>query len=233
MERDMAILSLIAKGERPLNKYRIWLQFQSKELGTEPTILTAIDELEESGLITAAQTNEKARGGKPSKQYDLTLLGLRLLLGGIQSLETSKPELSRSAVPYLLKKYRAFVPEIFSLWDQYKIRNIEDLAETCLFDAADKWYDASEYVGHKQDLKRWQKEAREGSRAEPDLHYRFIESFFFSADILENEERSRWLKAMKADADLRKPYISYLENRKKEELAHIARLDTLMKSIES
>ncbi|MGA2785770.1 MAG: hypothetical protein ABSF09_13840 [Candidatus Bathyarchaeia archaeon] len=41
------------------------------------------------------------------------------------------------------------------------------------------------------------------------------------------------MKAMRADPDLRKPYIDYLESRKKESLRTIAWMDEAIRNVES
>jgi hypothetical protein len=62
----------------------------------------------------------------------------------------------------------------------------------------------------------------------------FVDSFFVHGGKWEeNENWLRWLKAMRADPDLRKPYIDYLESRKKESLRTIAWMDEAIRNVES
>lgn len=233
LERDANILRLIATAARPPNKYRICNELPSK-FGTEPTILAAVDSLEEAGLIEAIETVENARGGKPSKHYGLMLLGLKALIAAIRLLRPDIPGFGKGfTLSSLLQRYSAMVPEIFGSWDRYRFHQVEDLAQECLFDAVNL-LDASEYAEWKSDLIRWRKER--GSPNPADLRHGIVEGFFVRIDIsalYESESWQRWLKAFKQDSELRRHYLSYLEEQKREQIALNEGIDRRIKSLQS
>ena len=233
MERDVAILKLIAT-QGPLNKYNIWLKLQSKKLGTEPTILAAIEELEQIGFVQPARTDTEARGGRPSKWYDLTLAGVLWLMRGIAFLE---PEKLESSVTYLAEKYDALLPEIFHHWQNYKAQNVEDMALEALAEEVDP----PDYVGFKHNSIRWRELERTNQywqdRAELEAEgaKRQAHDFFLRVEhqwIVKPEKWERWLKAMKEDSDLRGPFLSYLEAKKKLNLFMNAKIDKMKAKID-
>jgi DNA-binding PadR family transcriptional regulator len=99
----------------PANKYRIR---KESGAGSQPTVLAAVDELEKSSEIESHKTITHARGGQPSKLYDLTLYGLAELISNL----TSKNPIGNvreniGLLDRLARKYRDLMPDLFDqLW---------------------------------------------------------------------------------------------------------------------
>lgn len=107
--RERAILRVLSE-EGPVNKYRICKRLESN-MGSEPTILYAVSELEKDGFIKVIETKDKVRGGKPSKLYDLSILGVTKLLA-----EQLKEKYDFEFVDHVAKKYRHLIPDLFAAW---------------------------------------------------------------------------------------------------------------------
>jgi len=125
--RGLRILHLLAT-RRPLNKYKICQELEDKELGTEPTLLAAIDKLAKTRCILIVRTERNPRGPSPSNYYDLSILGLGELVRLLPQLK-----LDRAAVNGLFrdlaKKYHDYIPDVFEIWPAFGEAGIEDLAQ--------------------------------------------------------------------------------------------------------
>jgi DNA-binding PadR family transcriptional regulator len=121
------ILLLLAK-EGPLNKYHIWKGLARLGLGTEPTILTSIKRIEYARCIEVKRTEKNPRGPKPSRYFDLTMLGLAELVTSLGILKL-KPSDMNSLHRQLAEKYRDLIPDMFPLWPEIVKAGIEDLAQ--------------------------------------------------------------------------------------------------------
>jgi len=143
-ERKRTILRYLVE-EGPANKYRICKHFVPQS-GSEPTYLTAIDEMEEEGLIKPSSVKEKAQGGRPSKHYDLSLRGLVALMGGV----LGGAKTSSHIVTQLAQKtrYHDLIPDLFDLWPSIVRTGIEQLAferleEACCLHFYNVWDDSA------------------------------------------------------------------------------------------
>ncbi len=125
-KRALRILLFLSerKKEDPANKYQICRAAGMKELGSEPTLLETINQLESSGNLRVVWIDPKARGPKKSSRYyDLEPLGLANLVGAIDWEKDTDPEL----FGHLAEKYHDFLPKIFDLWPAFVEVGIRDL----------------------------------------------------------------------------------------------------------
>jgi DNA-binding PadR family transcriptional regulator len=126
-QRALRILLYLAERKRddPPNKYQICRAPKMKELGSEPTILETINQLESSKNIHVVRTDRKARGPKKSSRYyDLTPLGLANL---VDAIDWDPKTTDLSLFDHLAKKYHSLLPRIFDLWQAFGDAGISDL----------------------------------------------------------------------------------------------------------
>lgn len=107
----------------PLNPYKTWTKLAKDEIATQPTIRGDLEKLVEEGLVKTVDTNLKARGGRPSRCYDLSVRGLVALMGGILG-----DAITSSRMTQLAEKYHDLIPDLFSLWPHIVRTGIERLA---------------------------------------------------------------------------------------------------------
>jgi hypothetical protein len=93
-----------------LNKYGICKSLGA-EWGSEPTILYAVRDLEEDGYIEVVKIDKSARGGQPSKYYDVSLPGLAKV---VSRLKDEAGDLS--LLDQIANKYKTKIPQIFEQW---------------------------------------------------------------------------------------------------------------------
>ena len=122
--KQVAILRLLSENA-PLNKYSICRRLlEEKKLDvSEPTIFYAVDDLERAGLIEVVAKKEKVRGGKASKYYDLTKIGLMALMyDTIRQLPADFGEDDPAwtslldHISLLAGRYHHLMPELFDSW---------------------------------------------------------------------------------------------------------------------
>lgn len=128
LRRYVHILWLLAEADTKLNKNGIWLQLKGQGLGSEPTILYAIRDLEKWGMIKEVKTKKIVPGGKTFNYYRLTQSGVEnLISAGIIRTKS----ISRNAVRLLLQKCRELLPyatDILDLWPLFRQAEVEDIA---------------------------------------------------------------------------------------------------------
>jgi hypothetical protein len=110
-KREEAVIGLLAK-KAPLNNSQICRELVPR-YGSEFTMFYAVGQMERKGLITPRQVQERARGGRPSKFYDLTLLGLTDVLDGLMIGGTKR---DWKSFDMLVKKYEHLLPSFSALW---------------------------------------------------------------------------------------------------------------------
>jgi hypothetical protein len=117
-ESKAAILKYVAEyapkhtsDPRHPNRYLIK---QHAHAGSQPTVLAAVDELEEEDSIKPVDIDKDARGLKPSKHYRLSLRGLLQYLSSFKKA----PDPDR-AVDAALTKHPDLLPSIFEIWPSF------------------------------------------------------------------------------------------------------------------
>ena len=133
----------------PLNPYKTWAKLAKEEVATQPTIRGDLEELLEEGLVKNVDTDRKARGGRPSRCYDLSVRGLLALMGGL--LDDAK---ASSPMTQLAKKYHDLIPDLFDLWPSIVRTGIEQLAferlkEACCLHFYNVWNDPAVPEGNE------------------------------------------------------------------------------------
>jgi len=226
-ERAMKVLRVIAEADnsdpRNLpNKYDICKSLRSSGLGTEPTFLAAIDELEEAGLIYARFVDTHARGGSPSKHYDLTLKGLEELIGGINELGWKKLGFRKEmSFPVLARRYTPLLPEVFGLWGRYQQHNVADIVQRSLLSVCSS--PPEEFDEGLRTLSRWKRDwllknpTKDSADYEKGVTERwrqvFLERLFLEIDVMSGK-RAEWRKALKRDSELAKAYLACVRRKK-------------------
>jgi DNA-binding PadR family transcriptional regulator len=197
-ERKRTILQYLVK-EGPANKYRICKHFVPRS-GSEPTYLTAIDEMEAYGLIKPSSVKEKAQGGRPSKHYDLTLAGLMALIASLDDNEKGHGLLNDIA-----KKYEQLMPSVFDVWPAILKAGVGDIAFRRL-----------------QEICMSELEARMVRTDSTDLEPHKVHESFFAIETYHDDkpdDRTRWFQGLMLDRTLRdrmaasiRHQIDYLED---------------------
>jgi hypothetical protein len=127
LRRYVHVLQLLAETDTKLNKNGIWLQLKGQELGSEPTILYAIDDLEKWGMIKEVKTKKIVPGGKTFNYFKLTRTGIENLISAGILLTKS---ITVSTAKLFLQKYRELLPyaaEISDLWPVFAEAKVEDI----------------------------------------------------------------------------------------------------------
>lgn len=246
-ERVINILRVVAEADasdpsKLPNKYEIFKALEPTGLGTEPTFLVAIDELEEGGLIHPILVDTHARGGSPSKHYDLTVKGLDELLGGIDYLGWKEAGFRKGAgFSTLARRYSSLLPEIFGLWERYRQQNVADIVERSILSVCTS--DPEEFEEGMGTLIRWKDEwlREDRTRRLEDYAGAMTESWrkmlanrvFLDIHVSGAKIVSRWLKALKQDPELAKPYLAYLKQTKSEYEKHVQSVDTEIRGLET
>jgi hypothetical protein len=223
------------------NKYDIFKALEPTGLGTEPTFLAAIDELEEAGMIWASFIDARARGGNPSKHYDLTVMGLQELFGAIYHFGWKEIGFRKGAsFSTLAQRCSSLLPQIFGLWERYRQQNVADIVQRSLLSVhASRPEEFDEGIGTLIEWKNdWLREDR--TRHLEDYSNAMRESWqklladrvFFDIHIQRGKTESRWLKALKQDPELAKPYLAYLNHRKGEEERLLQSINTEIRELE-
>jgi DNA-binding PadR family transcriptional regulator len=212
----MKILEYLAR-QGPANAYAIRTK---SDAGTQPTILTAVRELEKEGLILMVERNRKARGGKPSRYYELSKWGLVTLIARYDQ----KPPLN---FQHLAQKYLELYPQVLSLWPAIIRAGIEDLAKKKLQSSFRKLHDHLSYV--------WSLDPNEITE---DMHEAFIEHEDYLDYLLESytddfldpwlragEDKNmtayyRWIRGIKQEATLREVTVDSIQRKVEHCLSH-------------
>jgi hypothetical protein len=246
-ERAIKILRVITETDasdphKLPNKYEIFKALEPTGLGTAPTFLAAVDELEEAGLIRASLIETQARGGRPSKHYDLTVKGLDELLGGIDYLGWKGAGFRKGAgFSTLARRYSSLLPEIFGLWERYRQQNVPDIVERSIISVCTS--DPEEFEEGIRTLIRWKDEwlREDRTRHLEDYASAMTESWrkilanrvFLDIHISGAKIVFRWLKALKQDPELAKPYLAYLKQTKSEHEKVAQSIDTEIRGLET
>jgi predicted ArsR family transcriptional regulator len=107
----------------PLNPYKTWAKLIKEELATQPTIRGDLEELLKLGLVKNVDTDRKARGGRPSKHYELSLRGLMAVIAKLDDNDRGHKFLD-----HLAKKYRGLMSSVFDLWPTILEAGVGDIA---------------------------------------------------------------------------------------------------------
>jgi hypothetical protein len=119
-KRTLAILRAFCE-RGPINKYGLcrWI---GAEWGSEPTILYTVRDLEAYDYVEVVRTDKDARGGQPSKYYDVSLTGLAKIISRLTDDAEDLDLLDRMA-----KKYKTKIPQVFELWPLFRKSGITDV----------------------------------------------------------------------------------------------------------
>jgi len=115
--------------EGPLNPYKVWNKLVKEEAATQPTIRGDLEEMlkEVPPLVKTVDTDQKARGGRPSDYYDLDFHGLSTLIVYFENLGDRAGDPHQFA-RHAAEKYRDLLPSIFNLWPEFIKENAEESA---------------------------------------------------------------------------------------------------------
>jgi hypothetical protein len=190
----------------PLNAYKTWTKLVKEETATQPTIRADLEELLQKGFVKNVDTNQKARGGRPSKHYDLSLLGLAELLYGLPG-----SELTAGFIGHVAKKYRDVMPLIFDAWPSIVEAGVEDIARRqlslhCLeiSDMAREWF------------------LENGMTGEPPQKLQHLLARYFLRPLAPRfPERQRWIEALRGCETLRKTTLHALTDRAAREIQRV------------
>jgi hypothetical protein len=127
LKRWTRILYVLAMEEKPLNPYKVWNKLVKEEVATQPTIRGDLEDMLQKTLVKTVDTDQKARGGRPSEYYDLTLLGLASVVCRYDELG-NKVEDPHQFASHVAKKYRDLLPPIFDLWPEFVREKVNHLA---------------------------------------------------------------------------------------------------------
>jgi hypothetical protein len=185
--------------------------------------------IKEHGFVEMVGAVEKPRGGRPSSQYAMTGLGLMFLLVAIGKYGyehfrfkhlNEKPE-TQVQISTLAQKYPEALPLIFGLWQRFEAHHVDDLAEKRLTTVASFYLDTeSEFVrGSRQRIRDYVTYLQSEPMPMPThiIHGGLTERMFFDVTItqpFDKQEKERWHKALRADAELRKPFIGQLSKKR-------------------
>ena len=119
-KRTLAILRALCE-HGPLNKYGIckWI---GAEWGSEPTILYAVRDLEEDEYVEVVRIDQDARGGQPSKYYNVSLLGLAKVISRLKD----EPG-DHSLLDHIANNYKTKLPQVFEHWPFLRKSGIMDV----------------------------------------------------------------------------------------------------------
>jgi hypothetical protein len=184
------------------NKYVIKTHAKA---GSQPTILAAVDDLEKEGLIGPSYLDEKARGQKPSKHYNLKLRGLLRYLSDMRD----SPDLDR-AVGTALKNHSNLLPAISDVWP--RLDRVKPLRAKKLID--ELGYALKE---SQTSLERWSSE--DFLR---DFMIPFRREVFWSSHTRDFESVPildlQWFHSLSEHEDLKKLMLSYTEKMVKRQI---------------
>jgi DNA-binding PadR family transcriptional regulator len=118
----------LAETDTRLNKNQIWQQLKGQQLGSEPTILYAIDDLQKWDMVKVVKTDRAVPGGNKFNYYTLTPSGVEnLISAGIIHTRSISPSTVRS----LLQRYQDLLPyaaSVSDLWPIFRKEKVEDIA---------------------------------------------------------------------------------------------------------
>jgi hypothetical protein len=199
--RQVKILHVLAK-EGPLNPYKTWLRLVKEGLATQPTIRTDLEEMCKKEIVRVVDTNEKARGGEPSRRYELTLKGIAALISDYDLLGDKADDPDQFAT-HVAKKY----PDLF-IWQSGGLQDYWGIGRIL-----DMW---SEFVREKVDVSAWKRLQVACRLADSYTAYQTIGSSFFMdiADILSrftdastHPERGAWVQAVSGSEIIRQAVV--------------------------
>jgi hypothetical protein len=142
-ERRGALLLTLLRHHGPLNKYGI-CQHLVPHVGSEPTILYLVDEMEQSGQITVVSTVKKVQGTKPSKYYGLSLRGFSWIMREYLEAVTKAKEEKKDTrvwgiktppeefIRGVVERHRHLMPPLLDLWPAFVEAGLEATAVECL-----------------------------------------------------------------------------------------------------
>jgi len=125
-KRQVKILYVLAR-DGPLNPYKMWAKLVKEDLASQPTIRADLEEMCEKGDVETVETDQKARGGKPSNYYELSYEGLAIVVRHYDLLG-DKVEDAGQFASYIAKKYHDLLPPIFELWPEFGREKVDRLA---------------------------------------------------------------------------------------------------------
>ncbi len=214
LRRYVRILRLIAETDKPLNKNQIWTILKPEKIGSEPTILYAIEDLRKWNMLELVKTETRVRGGKTFNYYILTKLGLSNLV--TSSIEARLVGfLNNKTFRQLAEKYRKELA-IFSLWPVFIDAGLEEVARRQLWQFLiifhGKQLEAlvyrpnypESYGRHERFSSSFESEGL-GCTPEEDLQ-EFMNPEWFTAS-------EKWNVAIRSNAELQNLFISGLLNR--------------------
>ena len=178
----------------PLNPYKTWAKLVKEELATQPTIRGDLEELLKMGRVKNVDTDRKARGGRPSIRYDLTLPGLATVIANLEDNESG-----HRLLDYLAKKYRAMMPLVFDVWPAILEGGVGDVAFRRLQEICISVLEAGLVSKDSLDLP----------------NYKVLENFFAPDTYLEEtrDDRRRWFQGIRRDKTLRERMRTALHDR--------------------
>lgn len=243
-ERAIQILRVISEAtssdpQKLPNKYVICRRIGS-EFGTEPTLLTAITDQEDAGHIRPVYIDRNARGGNPSKHYDLTFQGFKLLLGGVRELGWNGSGFKKETrFSTLAQRHENMLPEIFTIWPKLQQQGIADIVQDNLISIADEGlpdeFDESMRNGKiwKQDWLKQDKSRKPESYPPVELeeswrHY-FVDSVITNIILLQDDDFKRILKV---SPEMKRLYLNELRSRKTREMEYLSRIEAEIREIE-
>jgi hypothetical protein len=189
--RRVGILFTLATSG-PLNAYKVWEL--AKQEATQPTIRGDLEELRREGSLKPVRSDLKARGGRPSIYYELTLRGLAIV---IANMKDSKE--GHRFLDHLAKKYRAMIPSVFDVWPTIFEAGVGDVAFRRLQEICISVLEAGQVSKDSLDLP----------------NYKVLENFFAPDTYLEetHDDRRRWFGAMIGDSTLRERMAAAVRDR--------------------
>jgi hypothetical protein len=203
----------------PLNPYKTWTRLLKDETATQPTIRADLEELFKEGLVRNVDTDRKARGGRPSKHYELSLPGLMTVIGNLKDNKSGHRFLND-----LAKKYRGLMPSVFDVWPAILEGAIGDVAFRRLQEICISELEAGLVSKDSCDL-------------EPNKVH---ENFFAPETYLEetHDDHVRWFRGIMRDRTLREcmraslhHQIDYYEYCQKMFMTGIRNAEKIMKAI--
>jgi hypothetical protein len=222
------------------NKYAI-CKISGPEYGTEPTILTAISQLEDTGHIKSAYIDQNARGGNPSKHYALTFQGLKMLIAGVREFDWDGAGFRKGTdFSTLARRHRDLFPELFTLWDRFERQEIAALLGDVVVSSADLGF-PNEFDSSMEIAKGWKEDwlKEDGSRSPEEYPPTKLEEewreHFLDSVILEIEAmgaRNKFLNGVRNDPDVRKFYLDYLNRKRTEQVDYLNRIEAQIREVQ-